>query len=230
MPPMPPVPGVCKLLIGGFVDNTQVQNWANVLHLQYSGTPPTQGNLSSLSFTIQSSWTTNMAPECPSPTTLTTIQLTDLSSATAAQNEMPVLIPGTRGDDSGPANAALLISYPVPARWRGGHPRSYLYVGGVADYQGAAEWSNAFMLEAKNHWQSFVDGFIPSTIGATSFTGICVVRFHGKFLPNGGPPHYVLDTPLVYPLDVNNCTASLEIASQRGRIGRAKRNKAGATP
>lgn len=231
MPPMPPVPGVVKVLIGGFVDNTHEQNWANILHFNYTGPAPTQANLQTFAGVVESMWTTNMAPECPAPTTLQTVQVTDLSSAMGAGAEILTSVAGTRGDDSGPANAAMLVSYPVPARWRGGHPRSYLYIGGVSDYQGAAEWSNAFQGEGQAHWRAFVGGCEQKGLGTTTLGFLCVVRTHGKFItPNSGPPHYILDTPIVYQLNSQAAVTSLQIASMRTRIGRARRNKAGAIP
>lgn len=230
MPPMPPVPGVVKVLFGGFVDNTQVQNWANVLHFAWTGAAPTVANLTAFADQVVSAWVVNMAPECPAPTTLQTCQVTDLSSASSAQVRVDAAHTGTRGDDSGPANAAVLISYPVSLRWKGGHPRSYLYVGGVDDYQGAAEWSNLFQAEVLAHWKLFVQSLINYNLGATTITNLVCVKTHGKFAPNQGPPAYVLDTPVVVPLDITTSRASLEIASQRARIGRAARNRAGALP
>jgi hypothetical protein len=227
---MPPVPNVLKILIGGFVDNVKVQNWANVLHVGYSGTAPTNANLVQYCNQIHASWVTNMAPECPAPTSLATIQVTDLTSDTSASGELNTVAQGTRGDDSGPANAAVLVSYTVPQRWRGGHPRTYLYVGGVADYQGAAEWATAFQAEVLAHWQTFLNQIVPFGAGGTAVNDLVCVRTHGKFLPNGGPPNYVLNTPQVIPLNSANTRVSAEIASQRGRVGRTARNSSGALP
>jgi hypothetical protein len=157
---------------------------------------------------------------CPSPTTLQVVTVTDLSSDSAGSGEALVLHPGTRGDDSIPANAAVLISYPTQLRYKGGHPRTYLYVLGNADLNGAGHWNTAATTEVQTKWSNFLGQITLAGTGGTTISGMCSVRYKGKFLPNGGPPHYYLNTPLVNPFATNSGIAHTQMASQRGRIGR----------
>jgi hypothetical protein len=205
----------------GFVDNVQKEIWANVLHFVFTGTPPTAAALATIASNIATSWTSHMAPECPTPTQLNEVTLTDQSSDTAAEGTWLGGNAGTRGDDSIAANGAVLISYPSTLRYKGGHPRNYLYVLGNADFAGATNWTPAATTEVQTHWQAFLNGCIGLNAGGTSITEFCTVRRIGKFLPNGGPPHYYLTTPLVNPIVISQALASPEIASQRRRIGRA---------
>jgi hypothetical protein len=163
-----------------------------------------------------------MAPECPSPTTLQVVTVTDLSSATAGEGEALTVVPGTRGDDSIPANAAVLISYPSALRYKGGHPRTYLFCLGNADLQGATNWSTAGTAEVQTHWQAFLTGCLGAGSGGTVVSAFCSIRYRGKFLPNSGPPHFYLTTPLVNPIPIVQAIARQQIASQRGRIERRK--------
>lgn len=221
--PLNPVPGVLRVVIQGFVDTSAAHTlWANVLHFTYGGTPPSNANCASIGINTANIWVNNVASLCPSPTTLQVVTVTDLTSTTSGEGEALVLHPGTRGDDSIPANAAVLISYPSAIRYKGGHPRTYLYVLGNADLQGATNWSTAATAEVQTHWQGFLTGMQSAGTGSTTISGFCSVRYRGKFLPNSGPPHFYLNTPIVNPIPANSATAQQQMASQRGRIERRK--------
>src|SRR5260221_3948747 len=153
--PLHPVPNVVRVFLEGFVDGNDVFKWGNVLHFSYTGTPPDDGNCSTFADFTRLEWVNHMAPECPAPTTLTKVSVTDLSSDTGGTFVRLGSDPSTRGDDSIPANAAVLIAYATSLRYKGGDPRSYLYIGGNADLDGAAEWSTLFTAEAQDHWRAF---------------------------------------------------------------------------
>jgi hypothetical protein len=221
--PLNPVPNVLRVVLEGFVDTSAADTlWANVLHFTYGGTPPSNAVCASIANRISFAWDVDMAPECPSPTTLQVVTVTDLTSDSAGEGEDLTVHPGTRGDDSIPANAALLISYPSQVRYKGGHPRSYLYVLGNADLQGATNWSTAGTAEVQTHWRQFLTDCLTSGSAGTTLSGFCSVRYRGKFLPNSGPPHFYLTTPIVNPIPIAQALARQQIASQRGRIERRK--------
>jgi len=163
-----------------------------------------------------------MAPECPSTTTETQVTVTDLTSTSAGEGIDTTTHTGTRGDDEIPANAAMLVSYPSATRYKGGHPRQYLFVGGNADFASAAQWSSAFTTEAQTHWQAFLTALVGYTTGGTTLSSFGFVRYHGKYLPNSGAPHYYLDAPFYTPIVVADAVTSQEMASQKRRIGRRK--------
>jgi hypothetical protein len=225
VPPLPPVPSVLKVFMTGFIDNLRVQNWGNNLHWVYSGGPPGNSECAAIAQAFSQIWTVHMAPECPSPTQLSKVTVTDLTSDTAGQGEWLGSVVGTRGDDSIPANACVLISYPSQLRYRGGHPRQYLFVGGNADLQGAGNWSDAFTLEAQNHWIAFLSDAGIINQGTTRLTQFCTVSYVDKET-NPVPP-FRRSTPLVINLNFSQAVASKQMASQRSRIGRARRNATG---
>jgi hypothetical protein len=220
--PLNPVPNVWRVFLEGFVDNDQVYKWGNVLYFHWTGTTPTHTIAATHAAHIQSSWATNVASLCPSPTTLQSVTITDLTSDTGPEAEFAAATPGTRGDDSIPANAAVLVSWPSPLRFKGGHPRTYLYVLGNADLEGAAHWSGAAVTEVGNHWEAFLEAIVGSSAGGNTIDSYGFVRYRGKYLPNGGPPHYYLDTPLYAAIPTTDWTVRPEMASQRRRIGRRK--------
>lgn len=221
--PLPPVPNWLRVVIQGEIDNTDVYPWANVLHFEYAGTAPANSVCATLAGDIAAAWNAQMAPECPSPTHLTKVTVTDLTSDTSGSGEWLGDYPGSRGDDSIPANAAMLVSYPSGLRYKGGHPRTYLYVLGNADLTGAAKWTSAATTEVQDHWQGFLSAVSALSASGTALGSFGSIRYYGKFLPNEGPPRYRLVTPLVNPIDISMAITQEEIASQRRRVGRRKR-------
>lgn len=221
--PLNPVPGVLRIGLEGFVDTSAANTlWVNVLHFTYGGTPPSNANCAVIAAGIASQWSAQVASLCPSPTTLQAVTVTDLTSTSSGSGEDLVLIPGTRGDDSIPANAAVLISYGSTFRYKGGHPRQYLYCLGNADLQGATNWSTAATAEVQTKWRNFLTTCLTVTAPGTTLSSFCAVRYRGKFLPNGGPPHYYLNTPIVMPIAPSQAVSRQQMASQRGRIERRR--------
>jgi hypothetical protein len=221
MPPLPNVPNVLKVVIGGFVDAEDIYKWANVLHFLYTGGAPTAINCADLASAIGNEWLIHMNPECPANTSQQFITVTDLTSPTAGEGEDLTPRNGSRGDDNIPANAALLIRYPVTTRYRGGHPRQYLYVGGNADLEGAAKWSTLFTAEAQSHWRAFLAAIESLSTGSTTIDQMCAVSYYSKEV-NPVPP-FRRPVPLVLRINTPSAVAVQEIASQRRRVGRAKR-------
>lgn len=219
--PLNPVPQVLKCFLEGFVDGTDTFKWGNVLHFGYTGTAPSNATCATIAGDVSSAWNTNMASLCPSPTSLQSVTITDLTSTSAGAGESLTVHAGTRGDDSIPANAAVLISYPSAIRYKGGHPRTYLYILGNADLTGAAEWTP--IAEVNTKYQAFLTAVASLSVAGCNVNSFCSVRYRGKFLPNGGPPHYYLTTPLVNPITISTATARAEMASQRRRIGRVRK-------
>lgn len=221
--PLNPVPGVLRVVMEGFVDTSSADTvWANVLHFTYGGTPPSNDTCVLIASNVSNQWGLNVASLCPSPTTLQAVSVTDLTSLSSGAGEALGIRPGTRGDDSIPANAAVLISYPSTIRYKGGHPRSYLYVLGNADLQGATNWNPAATTEVQTKWRAFLTACLTAGAAGTVLSSFCSVRYRGKFLPNGGPPHYYLNNPIVNPIAASQALARQQMASQRGRIERRK--------
>lgn len=221
MPPLPPVPQVLRVVLQGTSGAAVAFPWANVLHFLYSGSAPSASVLNTMAGNVNFTWQNHMAAECPNTTSLTKVVITDLTSNTSAEGESLSVVPGTRGDDEIPANAAALISYPVSVRYRGGHPRTYLMVGGNADFLDAAHWSTAFTAEFTSHWQGFLSAIIGYSNGGMTVAELVAVSYVDKQL-NPTPP-YRRTNPVVYPLVAANCVGQQQMASQRRRIGRRRR-------
>lgn len=221
MPPLPPVPNVIKAIVKGVSGEVNELPWANILHLAFTGASPTTAFLTALANVIANEWNVHMAPECPANITQTGVDLYDLTSPTSASVGEAYSNGGSRGDDEIPANVAYLVDYPIPRRYRGGHPRQYLLVGGNADFLDAAHWSTAFTSEVINHWAAFLEAFIPYTSGGTNITNLVNVSYISKE-ENPVPP-YRRAEPLVDVITITTMIGNQQMASQRRRIGRHRR-------
>jgi hypothetical protein len=217
--PLAPVPGVIKIVLNGVSGG---RPWANILHWEYSGTAGSNASALALATGVANAWQTNMAPECISTLTLNNVVATDLSATTAPnQQYIPTTpIPGSRGDDPIPGNAAMLVSYPINVRYKGGHPRTYLYVLGFSDVTDPVHWNPNATTEVQNHWRAFLAAVGALQYGGVGLGSFCAVRYHGKYLPNSGGDHFYLTTPVVISINAQLAETSQQMASQKRRIGR----------
>lgn len=221
MPPLPAVPGVIKAVMKGVSGEATPLDWANILHFAFSGASPTDAMLTALAGVIASEWGTHMSPEQVNNVTMNQVDLYDLTSSTSSSVGIPETIGGTRGDDEIPANVAYLVDYPIPRRYRGGHPRTYLLVGGNADFLDAAHWSTAFTAEVASHWSAFLEAVIGYSNSGTTISNLVNVSYYDK---NEFPtPPYRRTTPMVDVINVGLMVGQQQMASQRRRIGRHRR-------
>lgn len=215
--PMPPVPGVIQVNIQGSIPG---EIWENVLHFAYSGPTPTAATLTTWAQGIAQAWSNYITPLQPPQVTLTQVAVIDIASTSGAEGVFTAGYVGTRaGADIG-ANSALLFSYQAPTRWRGGKFRTYLLCGVAQDLQNPMSWLATFETNALTSWKNFLTNSVGQISGGSQITQVVGVRRHGKYLPNGGPPNFVLNTPIAYPLVISAITSHTQLASQKGRIGR----------
>lgn len=144
--PQPDVPAVVHFVMRGTKGGT---SWANKGYLQYSGPAPAVADLATVGTAIANAWNTDFAPICPAGVVLTTIDLQDLTSRLAARNSVTVSHAGTRTGTEMPNQVALVISWLINRRYRGGHPRTYLPAGVLEDVTSARLWAGAFVTAAQ---------------------------------------------------------------------------------
>jgi hypothetical protein len=221
MPALPPVPQVLKIETIGNSGEATPLTWANVYHFGYSGTAPTNSTCDAIATQVFDMWATHMAPECVNNVSMNEVVVTDLTSPTSGVGTSFASSTGSRGDDEIPANVAFLVNYPVQRRYRGGHPRSYLIVGGNADFLDAAHWSSAFTAEVEAHHQAFLGGIVGFATGGCTISDLVNVSYYDKEL-NPVPPNR-RTTPLVDPLVYTDAVYNEQMGSQRRRIGRHRR-------
>jgi hypothetical protein len=221
VPPLPPVPSVLKIAQSGVMSGGF--NWANVFHMAYGGSAPSIADCETICNKVAALWVADSAPVCPAATKLEKVVVTDLSSPTSSEGTVLFSDSGTSSFNPIPANATFLISKLIEARYRGGHPRSYLAIGGDGHLQDGAHWNAAFVTTGLAVWDNLIAGLIGGNpYGATNIGLECSVSYYTTDYTVTPHKRIRRAVPVVYDIPVNGYSAHAEIASQRRRIGRKR--------
>jgi len=153
MPPLPPISNVFRLRLLGTLNN---QNWASIQYARFAGPPPSASDCATIATSVSTAWQNAIAPLCQVNVHLRTVEVIDLSSETASVGSASVNIAGTRAGNGNPNNAAMVASYKINRRYRGGHPRTYWPAGVASDTATGNLWSSTFLPIANNGASGFV--------------------------------------------------------------------------
>jgi len=189
----------------------QGQPWNNIFHLQYAGGVPTSANLTSLLGSVAAAWAANFASLCQAGVTLTELQAADLASPTGATSTLAAAGVGTRAGTAMPTQVALVISWKIDLRYRGGHPRSYLPAAVLADVTSGHLWTTAFVSEAQSAGQGFQGALNAIAVAPLTFVMVAVSFF---------TQHALRPTPLVRP--VVTALVHDRVDTQRRRLGKER--------
>lgn len=214
MAPLPAVPQVLRVQIQGNSGEATPITWQNILHFAYSGSAPSNATCTTIANHIATEWGTHMSPEQVSNTAQNLVQVVDLTSDISGTGADFTVNVGSRGDDELPANVAYLVTYPVNRRYRGGHPRTYLYVLGISDFLDAAHWSDAATAEVQTHWAAFLNAIVGYSSGGCTISNLVNVSYRSG--------DAVRVTPVVDILSTSTMIGQQQMASQRRRIGRKR--------
>jgi hypothetical protein len=209
VPALPPVPNVFRLVLSGL---NSTRNWANVLHLAYSGAAPGSSALDGFATTVSSAWDDGLSGLAHPDVSLTRVDVVDLTSATSGEGLWEGSVVGTRSGALIAASAAALVSYVIPARYRGGHPRQYLCFGCDTDLNDRTTWTDSFVSDLQADWQGFLSDLVGSSISGATVASVGTVSYKNKTLDT--PP------PLYFAYNIETATVSAELATQRRRVRR----------
>jgi hypothetical protein len=123
MPALPPVPKVLKTVVN-FTCN--LIPCANVFHIQYQGAAPTNANCAAIASSVHSFWSQNFIANLAPATLLQSVVVQDLSNQLGAQGSHVVGIPGAMSGAQLPSSVAIVGSWQIANRYRGGKPRTYI--------------------------------------------------------------------------------------------------------
>lgn len=205
MPALPNVPGVIRVSLEGVTTN---RNWANVFHVRYTGTPPTPTSLNDYLAAWYTVVTDAVLPLMMDEGACTGATAVDLTSATSASAEVSSTLSGTRTGNPIPSSAAALVNYNSSFRYRGGHPRTYYFVGVTTDLNDQAHWTSAFTTLVQDLANTMLLALGAGVIDATNYVQQCAVSYKQNNEDRA--------VPLVMPIAV--ATASGGVATQRRRM------------
>lgn len=226
MPPLPDVPGVIRVrLIGALGDLADV---GTRFFVKYSGTPPTNAELLTWATAIGTAWATDIAPLVNADYTLTGVVCEDLTTTSSAIADAVVSHVGTRSGTATTAAACVVVNYDIARRYRGGHPRSYWYMGVEADIATVQEWGGSFITAVDSGVAAFLTAvFGAGWSGAGTLDQVSVgyygptVAYPRGFIPVTNPvTGRTRDVPATLP--VANVDTVIAVAA-RTRIGSQRR-------
>lgn len=206
MPPLPDAAAIVRIRVGGTID-TEVFN--NIFHVQYSGGAPSVVSLSSVCSDFATAYNDNFLALIPTSVTVTTVEAQDLTTPLASQASISFSEAGTRSGTSFPNNVAVCVSWKINVRYRGGHPRTYLPGGVLADLNGGNRWSDAFVTAAEGAADSFLDDVNAITAGGSTYKLVCLSYVRNKI---------ALVPPV--PYTIQSVVVDHRPDTQRRRLGR----------
>jgi len=219
MPALPSVPKVVRVSVKQTLqEDTDV---LNRFFIQYTGTAPTSTDLNTFSGATSAAWGTHMSPEQNTNISVTEVSCEDLSSATGAVGQSSLAQPGTRSGATLTAAVCLVLKLVIARRYRGGHPRTYLWVGSETDIATVQSWKATFVAEVEAAWVAFISEMASSVwTGGGSIQQVNVSYyegFHNFTFPSGRtrPIPTLRSTPLVDV--VTAIGGNQHIGSQRRR-------------
>lgn len=209
MPPLPVVPNVVKLVVGGTYHDAK---WLNIYHVLWSGTAPTASALTAWIGYLSSNAGPLYADEMSVDNELTSWEATDLTTDTGATATVPDSIFGVRTGDFMPAGVAMVASLEISRRYRGGHPRKYLPWGtaGTMASGSTKDWDSGFISDCQTKFTDFLSQLIGGTYGGCNFVDNVSVSY-----VTGGARRV---TAVVDP--IISSIIRQRICSQRRRLGK----------
>lgn len=191
MPPLPDAPGVALVkMFGQIGDHTCEQ----VVHWKFNGTA-TDADMLEIATQWQGAWETywvnNGSEFVSTDVELLYTTATDLTTPTSAFAQYTHTQAGN-SDERCSANDAILLSHNVGMRYRGGHPRTYVFGAtndNVAD--GSQTWLDTATAAALSAWEFAVADVLAGTypvitdlaVGALSYFTGGALRVSPLFLP-----------------------------------------------
>lgn len=193
---------------------TQARPWANIIHLQYTGTRPSDSTLNALATQVGAAWASSLAAQVANNTSITLITCTDLSDISGAQGSSNQSVPGSGlSTNPLPVSVAACITWKTAARWRGGHPRNYLPGMVGANVTNGTSWTGTYRSALQTAAGTFHTNLNAMTVGGNTWVHVCLRRH--QTLVDG--THSILN-PAV-PIPIITTLVDSRIDSQRRRLG-----------
>src|ERR1700679_1124186 len=123
--------------------------------ISYAGTAPAVTELATFNPAVATAWNSDLAGLTPNECALVEVETIDLSSDVASVATTTVSHTGTRGSAFLDAATALVASYTILRRYRGGHPRGYWPFGIETDLEDPQDWSTTFLTACASGLEAF---------------------------------------------------------------------------
>lgn len=216
MPPLPHVPLTCRVAVSGTVGTTP---WANVFYLPYSltGSPPlSAAGVQAIADKVWTEYTGTILTFIAQAFSVTNVHVVDLHSGTGFSADHSGLVLGTLTGAPPTPQSCVLVKHNIAARYRGGHPRTYVPPPAAASIISGNQWPSATVSGVQTQFNLFVSHVNAFTNAEISSVALATVSYIDK--DSNPTPPYHRATPLVYPWI--SSTVEAVVATQRRRTGR----------
>jgi len=220
--PLPPAGKVIKIA-HHFTVGSDAKAMSRI-YWQYTGTTPNATTLKAIAEAVQAAWEAHCQALTNSETTLTAIDVIDLSGSEAARYTLATSIKGSHlGGCS--AGVCSLQNHSIPRRYRGGKPRTYWPWGSDSDRTSPQLWSATWVSNVNTKAGEYFAALAAIKSGGTELSTHCNVSYYHGFtnVSYGSPPKYrrvptPRATPVVDTISASSCNSIP--GSQRRRYGR----------
>lgn len=194
-------------------------------YFSYGGTPPTSAQLVTMATALETTFASQVSNMCTSDVTGTEIELTDLSSSTAATGSYSFSAAGARSGGKLPASACALVNFTIDRRYRGGKPRIYLPFGAETDLTNAQDWGSSFITAVNTSWGDLVAAWTTNVWSGGGTLQQVNVSYYEGFASVQNPVTKRwrnIPTPRssVTPDDIVGFGCNTRVGSQRRRLGK----------
>lgn len=221
MPPLPDVAKVLKVaLVGSDGINTDV---VTRFYIRYSGSAPDSAALDTYAGRVKDAWNARLSGNVNEAESLIRVDVTDLTSATGAIGSWAGSAPGVATGVVVPLDTAVVVSYKIARRYRGGHPRGYWMMGEGSDLDSPQRWTTAFISSVQAVMEDFFTDLMGSAWGgAGTLEHVNVSYFHGFTVVTDPTTGRARNVPTVRGSAVVDpivaLVARLRIGTQRRRL------------
>ena len=170
----------------------------------------TAAQSTALATLIRTAWTTNFQAQQHVNWSLVSTTVMDLGPTPDLPGVDAVAVAGTLAGTPITAETCMLITMQIGRRYRGGHPRMYLPLGGAASILDQTHWTTTFQSTIQTKWAAFYNAVIAGGAGTPTLDYQANVSYYsGKVLRT---------TPVIDK--VLGWTIQQVPGSQRRRMGR----------
>lgn len=208
--PFTPVPDVVKIIVRG--DNGGAP-WANIFHMFIGngGSPVLQAQTDAIAAAFNTIYAGGIQSLKCATDTMSSVEAIGIDSATAPSSTVAASGTGTLPAPSLPASVAMVVSWKISRRYRGGKPRTYLSGRAEQDLNDSVNWKPGAVSSNEAQVDAFRTAVNAMTIPGATGTGVlCCVHY---FLHNA-----LLTPPLVSVIQGDSIDT--RVCSQRRRLGR----------
>lgn len=208
MPALPDAPNILRATYTGTYGGAK---WANVFHLRFTGPTPGQTDLNLLATALATAWGNNLKSLVNSNGSLTNTTVVDLSSVNGLVATDATTIAGTGlGTTALPASVALVCSFKIARRYRGGHPRMYLTGQNSDKTSNQTNWLGTWITTATagfNAWRVAINALTYTSMPTIALVNLSY--YSNKVL-----------RPVPFYDPVSNCIVHSRIDTMRRRLGK----------